>query len=177
MRRESALYFPDATQSQQTMLSKSNEPLLPLTTWAFTYASPTPHTIPENWSLNAARDTYRDEYHALLKNRGVDFLLTPTYPGVAAVLGESHYWNYSAIWNILDMPAVVFPSGVVVDPVLDKMDEGYTGRNEVDEKEWRKWAPERYEGAPVGLQLVGKHFRDEETLAAGRVVEGVLRGR
>lgn len=92
------------------------------------------------------------------------------------MLGESHYWNYSAIWNILDLPAVVFPSGVFVDPVLDGVDEGYTGRNEVDEREWRKWAPERYEGAPVGLQLVGRRFRDEETLAAGRVVEGVLRG-
>lgn len=110
-----------------------------------------------------------------MKSRGVDFLLTPTYPGVAAVLGESQYWNYTAIWNILDQPAVVFPSGLVVDETLDQVDEGYEPRNEMDEREQRKYSgPGRYVGAPVGLQLVGKRFRDEEVLAAAKVVEGVL---
>lgn len=111
-----------------------------------------------------------------MKARGVDFLLTPVYPGVAAVMGESHYFGYTAIWNILDQPAVVFPSGLSVDPKLDKADEEYKARSEFEDKEYKKYRAERYEEAPIGLQLVGRRFRDEETIVAGKVVEGVLRG-
>lgn len=109
-----------------------------------------------------------------MKTRGVDFILSPVYPGPAAVFGESEYWNYSAIWNILDQPTVAFPSGVVVDSGLDVVDAGYRARNEVDEREWRKYAPERYVDAPVGLQLAGKRFKDEETLAAGSLISDII---
>lgn len=172
---QSAMYFADGTESQQTILKQSGEPYLPLTKWAFQYSSGTPLTVSENWSLNYARDHYRDEYHALMKSRGVDFILAPAYLGVAAVLGESHYWNYTAIWNVLDQPAVVFPSGLVVDEELDSAEEGYQPRNAVDEREWKKYRPKRYVGAPIALQLVGKKFKDEEVLAAAKVVEGALK--
>lgn len=105
-----------------------------------------------------------------MKSRGVDFILSPAYVGPAAVLGESEYWNYTAIWNLLDQPAVAFPSGLVVDPVLDTVDSSYEPRDSVDAREWRKYGPERYEGAPVGLQLTGRHFKDEETLAAAVLI-------
>ncbi|PLB40536.1 fatty-acid amide hydrolase [Aspergillus candidus] len=173
----SSMYFPDAASSQRDLLAISGEPALPLTEWAFSYSRPVPLTIAESWTLNTQRDTYRDEYHALMKSCNVDFILSPAYVGVAAVMGESHYWNYTAIWNILDQPAVVFPSGLFVDPALDPVDETYQPRGEVDAREWAKYAPERYEGAPVGLQLTGKHFRDEETLAAAGLVKGVLDGK
>lgn len=107
----------------------------------------------------------------------MDFILGPSYCGVAAVLGESQYWNYTAIWNILDLPSVTFPSGVIVDPSVDTEEAGFTARNEVEAREWKKWSAGRYEGAPVGLQLAGRQFKDEETLAAAAVVEGILAGR
>jgi amidase len=114
-----------------------------------------------------------------MKSRGVDFILSPTYPGVAAVMGESQYWGYTAIWNIVDLPCAVFPSGLTVDPVADALteeDRGYVPRGEVDEREWRKYrGPEVYEGAPVGLQISGRRFRDEETLAAAKLVEEIVR--
>lgn len=34
--------------------------------------------------------------------------------------------------------------------------------------------PERFEGAPIALQLVGKHFRDEETLTAAELVSKII---
>lgn len=95
-------------------------------------------------------------------------------------MGESHYWSYTAIWNVLDFPAAVFPSGSFVDTTLDALTEiqkEYVPRDEVEEREWMRYTgPERYEGASVGLQVVGRHFRDEETLAAARVVEEVVKG-
>lgn len=105
----------------------------------------------------------------------MDFLLTPVYPGVAAVLGESHYLGYTSVWNILDQPAVVFPTGTRVDPQLDPADETYTARSEFEEKEWNKYRPERFENAPVALQLVGRKHRDEETIAAGKLVDSIMR--
>ncbi|EKV15948.1 Glutamyl-tRNA(Gln) amidotransferase subunit A, putative [Penicillium digitatum] len=175
----SALYYPDAASKQREVLAKSGEPACPLTDWAFTYSRSTPLSHPEAWALHIQRDIYRDEYHALLNRRGVDFILSPTYPAAAAVMGESQYWNYTAVWNLVDLPSVVFPSGITVDPKVDVLtgeDREYVPRDEVDKREWRKYQdPERYEGALVGLQLSGKRFKDEETLAAAKIVEEIVR--
>ncbi|KAJ5175366.1 amidase [Penicillium canariense] len=175
----STLYYPDGAALQRQMLRESGEPARPLTEWAFSYAHPTPLTHAEAWTLQYERDLYRDEYHALLKSRGVDFIISPAYPAAAAVMGESHYWNYTAIWNMTDMPCAVFPSGLTVDPTLDALteqDKKYVPRNEVDEREWNKYqGPWRYEGAPIALQIAGRHFKDEETLAAAKLVEEIIK--
>lgn len=177
--QQSSLYYPDSAALQRKMIRESGEPVLPLTDWVFNYSRPEPLTHPEAWELQYARDVYRDDYNALIKSRGVDFILSPTYPGVAAVYGESHYWNYTAIWNVLDLPSAVFPSGLIVDPQLDALsekDKAYQPRNETDKREWKKYkGPERYEGAPVALQVTGRHFKDEETLAAAKLVEDILK--
>ncbi|KAE8371945.1 amidase signature domain-containing protein [Aspergillus bertholletiae] len=174
----SKLYFPDTASSQKALLSQTNEPTLPLTKWAFSYAHPTPLSISEAWALNVARDEYRDEYHARMKAAGVDFILCPAYVGVAPMLSEAQYWNYTAVWNVLDLPAVVFPSGMAVEERDIGVDVDWVARNEVEEREWRKWRvdPGRFVGAPVGLQVVGRHFKDEETIAAAKVVEEAVRG-
>lgn len=77
-------------------------------------------------------------YHRLMRERGVDFLLCPTYVGVAAELGTAQYWGYTSIWNILDQPAVVFPTGLKADPQIDVAETDYTPRNETDEREFKK---------------------------------------
>ncbi|CAL5869433.1 uncharacterized protein PFLUO_LOCUS3662 [Penicillium psychrofluorescens] len=176
----SALYYPDAATLQHKQLQASGEPACPLSEWSFSYSKGKTLTHAETWALQEERDIYRDEYHALLKRRGVDFILSPAYPAPAAVLGESHYWSYTAIWNVLDLPAAVFPSGLAVDSELDILtaqDAKYIPRSEVDEREWKKYqGPDRYEKAPIALQIAGRHFKDEETLAAARVVDEVVNG-
>lgn len=66
-----------------------------------------------------------------MKDRAVDFILCPTYLGVASELGTSQYWNYTAIWNILDQPCAVFPTGLFQDPKIDKVEANYSPRSEV----------------------------------------------
>ncbi|CAG7931838.1 unnamed protein product [Penicillium olsonii] len=176
----SALYYPDAGAKQRQVLAQSGEPARPLTEWALSYAGNKTLSQEETWNLQEQREIFKDEYHGLMKARGVDFILSPNYPGVAAVMGESQYWNYTAIWNIVDLPSATFPSGLSVDPKLDaltELDKKYVPRDGVDEREWRKYqGPERYEGAPIGLQIAGKRFRDEETLAAAKLVEEIVSG-
>lgn len=36
--------------------------------------------------------------------------------------------------------------------------------------------PEKFVGAPIGLQLVGKHFKDEETIAASELLAKLIQG-
>lgn len=120
------------------------------------------------------REKYRADYHALMKARGVDFILSPTYVGVAPELGTSHYWNYTAIWNILDQPTAVFPTGLFQHPEIDKAESSYVPRNAEDEREFAKYVPEKFEGAPICLQFTGKHFKDEETLAAAKIVSDII---
>ncbi|KAJ5273541.1 hypothetical protein N7478_008666 [Penicillium angulare] len=175
----SSLYYPDSAALQRKFIRESGEPVLPLTQWVFDFSRAQSLTHPEAWELQLERDVYRDAYNALIKSRGVDFILSPAYPGVAAVYGESHYWNYTAIWNVLDLPSVVFPSGLTVDLTLDTLteqDKKYQPRSEVDEREWVKYQdPQRYEGAPVALQIAGRHFKDEETLAAAKLVDEIIK--
>ena len=76
---------------------------------------------------------------------------------------------------------MTFPSGLKVDLKVDAVTEEYKGyipRNDADEKEWRRYeGPERYEGAPIALQVAGRHFKDEETLAAAKILEEIIRDR
>lgn len=125
-----------------------------------------------------------------MRERGVDFIIAPAYVGVAAELHTAHYWLYTAIWNILDQPCVTFPTGLNVDPKIDVVEVDYKPRDAVDDREYQKcrWnlnlqksiltrapdVPEKFTGAPIALQLVGKHFRDEETVAAAGLVSEII---
>lgn len=73
-----------------------------------------------------------------MRERGVDFILCPTYVGAAPELGTAQYWNYTCIWNILDQPAVIFPSGLKADPKVDVAETDYKPRSAVDEREFKK---------------------------------------
>lgn len=112
-----------------------------------------------------------------MKERGVDFILSPAFSGVAAALGQSHYWNYTAIWNLLDQPCVTLPTGLFQDPAIDKADTNYKPRNSVDAREWEKYVPEKFVGAPICVQITGKHFQDEATIAASELVSEILKSK
>lgn len=135
--QQAALYFPDGGKRIRDVLAESGEPMLPLTEWALKYSRSEPLSISENWDLNVAREAYRREYHALMKEHGVDVILCPAFVGAGALQGQAYYWNYTAIWNILDQPAVVFPTGISVDKEIDRFDSDYKPMNSEDEREWK----------------------------------------
>lgn len=145
-------------------------------------------------------------YHRVMKERGVDFILCPAYVGAAPPLATAKYWLYTAIWNILDQPAAIFPTGLKVDPELDPVEASYTPRSKQDEEEYRMCkfflptskdrnvsvlqkdlsltrivcspetdSPEKHVDAPIALQVVGKHFRDEDTVAAAELISKIVR--
>lgn len=48
------------------------------------------------------------------------------------------YGTYTMLWNLLDQPALVFPTGVVVDPELDPIDVEYKPTNSIDQLQYDK---------------------------------------
>ncbi|KAF7550000.1 hypothetical protein G7046_g8158 [Stylonectria norvegica] len=172
----STLYFPDGASTQRGLLEEAGEPIAPLTEWIFGEGKPEPLSIAEIWKLNIRRDAYRDAYHRLMRERGVDFILCPAYVGAGAVLATCQYWLYTAVWNILDQPCIAFPTGLTVDPAIDVVEKDYLPRSAKDRREYEAYVPETFVGAPIALQLVGKHFRDEETVAATELVSRIVQG-
>lgn len=47
-------------------------------------------------------------------------LLCPTFPSTAPPHDTSKYWGYSAVYNALDYPGIVFPTGMSADAAVDK---------------------------------------------------------
>lgn len=223
---QAPLYFPDGGARWLDAFAASGEPVLPLTQHALDFPTyhttgprdpRTPLTISDNWALNDAREAYRREHHALMRARGVDVLLCPAYPAACARQAAARYWLYSAVWNILDLPAAVLPSGLRCDRDVDVVEEGYVPRGPRDEEVWKDcefcfsfflvflfscyfafslplitkaarcryqrhaWLmnmaddPELFHGFPVALQVVGKRFRDEDVLAAAKVLDAALK--
>ncbi|KAK2027471.1 amidase [Colletotrichum zoysiae] len=171
----SALYFPQGPKPYLDTFAESGEPTLPLTLHAFGFSRNEPLTVAENWELNYKRETYRRQYHDLMKKKGVDFILCPAYVGAGVLQGGAKYWGYTSIWNILDQPAAILPSGLKVDKNIDVREKAYKPRDEQDEYEWKAYDPDLFDGMPICLQLVGKHFHDEEVLQAARLLDTVLK--
>lgn len=135
-----SISFPDGGQRYLDEFSESGEPALPSTRHVFGLAKKSdkiPLTAHDTLALNQEREKYQREHDALMKERGVDFILGPAYVGAGALQGSAKYSNYTSIWNILGMPSVVLPSGLRCDKGMDVRDGTYNARSDVDEEEWR----------------------------------------
>lgn len=157
-------------------LEDSGEPLCPLSQWQLGFGCGTDgvDTIDYQRACDV-RDVYRDIYLEKMEELGVDFLLTPTYVSVAAKPQTVHYWGYTNLWNLLDFPNVVFPTGLKCDPELDAPETGYTPRSETEDYERALYdSAENFKGAPISLQLTGKRWFDEEVVQASDVVQKVI---
>ena len=144
------------------------------------------------WYWTRRREEYRAAYAKVWNDTAtsvdengqpkgmVDVVLGPVGPGAAPPFGKARYWGYTSQWNLLDYPALVFPVSKV-DPGLDRVEEGYEPMNDRDRENYELceflWGnegekatddggfvdePEKYAGAPVSLQLVGRRYEDEK---------------
>jgi amidase len=135
---QSSLYFPDGGAADKATMAQTGEPILPLTRWMLEENPCVKKlSVDELFYWQEEREAYRTEYARLWRERGVDAVLCPVGPSVAGRHDSSRYWGYSAVWNLLDYPAAVFPVG----RVDKKVDRGYERESYLsgkDEEEWKK---------------------------------------
>lgn len=149
------------------------------------------YTLEESWQLNVEHDALRALHAEQLRKTGVDAILCPVAPSVAARHGEARYWGYSAVWNALDLPAVVMPVGVVsegdtwesvgVEAVRSSIDgedvkDDPVGRMDEQYRSMFDEGPAKYKDAPTAVQLVGERLQEERLMAIAEVLDGLLRG-
>ena len=175
----SSLYFSDGAQEESDAIEASGEPWRPLSTFII---KENPNvkklSVDDIWHWTQRREAYRSAYAKIWNDTGtsvgdtgesegmVDVILCPVGPGAAPPLDCARYWGYTSQWNILDYPALVFPV-TKVDLGVDRVDSDYNPMNGKDEYNHELWqsGPEKYEGAPISLQLVGRRYEDEKVRA------------
>lgn len=169
-------YNYDGNVAQKKALAASGEPLTKLSDIYLAFgcgdAGLTGKGVQD---ICYTRDLNRVKYTQIMNDEGISFILSPTYASVASKPEVIKYWGYSNLWNILDFPNVVFPSGLKVDNELDKVDESFIPRNEVEEYEYSLYtSPEDFAGAPIALQLTGRRYCDENVVKAAKVLESII---
>ncbi|KAF8251944.1 amidase [Wilcoxina mikolae CBS 423.85] len=164
------LYFEDGGKREKKILDVVNEPMMEMIKFVCENLDFGASTTEEIWDLKVKRDAYRRLYNDLWLERNVDAILCPYLPGAAPPHDTSKYWCYTSIWNFLEYPAVVFPTGHFVDPEVDKLGS-YVPKNSYDEFNHSLWDPEKYRGAPLGMQIVTKRYEDEKCLKVLEAVE------
>ncbi|EJD42747.1 amidase signature enzyme [Auricularia subglabra TFB-10046 SS5] len=78
------------------------------------------------------------------------------------------------VFNVLDFPAAVIPV-TRVDPELDVPAEKHDFRNIQDQLIYEMYTPEKFENAPVGLQVVGRTQEEEAVIAMAEVVDAAVK--
>lgn len=172
------MYTCDGNYMQRKLLSESGEPLMKLTKWFLNFGKGSKEfTVAENRKLNFTRDNLRNLYNRYFIDNKVDFILSPSYNNVAPQPDEIYNWSYTALYNILDLPTLTFQTGLFQDPQIDKWGDDhkhYKFRSDLEKLELDNYKPENFVGAPIGLQLSGRRYFDEEVVAAGRTIIDIL---
>lgn len=173
------MYNCDGNYMQRKLLADSGEPLTKLTKWALNYGDGSKvYTVAENRQLNVIRDQLKQEYTDWMNDNKVNMIISPAYSNVSPRPGEIYNWSYTSLFNILDLPTLTVQTGLFQDPKVDKWDEthaSYQYRSELEQLELEGYDPEKFVGAPIGLQISGRRYYDEEVVAAGKTFVDIMK--
>lgn len=114
----------------KSTLDTSGEPWMPAMTGYSTAEELGVYTL---WGLQKERTLlarrYLEKWNAC---SGLDCILSPTTPYTSVKHDDYYHVGYTCIWNILDYPAVNFPTGLFADEKLDVISEGQNAFGDVD---------------------------------------------
>lgn len=132
-------------------------------------------TVKELWQLQAQRTAWATELLQRMREvaggKKFDALVSPVAAEVTTGHDAFHHIFYTGCWNLMDMPAVVFPvPGMKVEKELDRKDEGFKGKELEEEDVWAQYNVENVEGMPISIQIVGHRLGEERTLAVAKKI-------
>ncbi|OAX43009.1 amidase [Rhizopogon vinicolor AM-OR11-026] len=178
------LYLLDGGAEYHETIRAGEEFEVPQTEWMLEHAQRRdPYTPAKIFKLNSEREAFRSKALAhwnatsqfTVSGRPVDAILCPVAPTLAPPHNTTRWWGYTSHWNLLDLPAVVFP----VDRFKATESAIYSplpsSRNDVENFIHDQWDPATYDNAPICLQLVGRRHNEEKLLAMLNVLEKAFR--
>ncbi|KAL8680043.1 MAG: hypothetical protein Q9186_003723 [Xanthomendoza sp. 1 TL-2023] len=173
-----AFFMADGCHDIHRQLDLSGEPLMPPLRRGFQLKDPLPLLEYQDFTLQgkAYNETYSDYWNSTSSGDGriVDAFIMPVAPNAAVIPGKYSYGAYTEPINLLDYSAVVIPV-TKAEKSIDKFDHDYQPMNGADRKTWEAYDPETYDGAPVGLQIVGRKWDEEKIWAISKIIDTALR--
>ena len=177
-------YTADGGEDIRSAVAAGGEPFLPHVERLVNRGEPI--SVYSYWQLNKRKwelqQAYLDKWESSFSaeaGRPVDVVLMPPMPHTAVPHRSCRWVGYTKVWNMLDYPALVIPGGTV-EPGDVFEDWDYSPRNEMDAWNHTLWADNKEEMAalklPVGVQIVGRRYKEEKVLAAGKILDDLLRG-
>ncbi|QEO23371.1 hypothetical_protein [Candidozyma auris] len=169
------IVYPTLGPLAKKRLALSGEPVVHLSQKNFSFGKGDEQlTGLDVQRLISIRDEYRCIYMDLMNEMGIDYILSPTYVAPASKPETITYWGYTCLWNILDFPNVVFPTGLRVQSE-DQIDKSFVPRNELEQYEYTLYSgPEDFINAPICLQLTGRRYTDENVVKAAKVLSSIM---
>ncbi|KAH7909593.1 amidase signature domain-containing protein [Hygrophoropsis aurantiaca] len=169
------MYFEDGARTARRLMKEGGENILPLSEWVTSPPYVKDHDALAMWALHDKRNRYRRAYSDHWRQQGCDVLLCPPFHGVASLHDTAKYWGYTAVWNLLDYPGVIFPTGLKVDPSVDIPRDLPSPMSPTDEYNRSLYDPELFVGAPISLQVIARRFNDGLALAGQEVIERIIK--
>lgn len=129
-------------------------------------------SVEQLFALTTARDLLRDAERRAWEHAGLSALLAPVFVTPAVPHGMSHdftvAFSYVARYNLLNLPAGVVP--------VTRVRSDETARRETEDRLDQRAAQveARSAGLPVGVQVIGRPWREHEVLAVMAAIERAL---
>ncbi|CAG1972961.1 unnamed protein product [Fusarium graminearum] len=175
---QGGFFSADGAHDVHSHLDRSGEPLIPDLEDGFKLKTPTELLKYQDLTLQGLEyeREYSDYWNSTeeLDGQIVDAVLMPVAPHAAVIPGKYYHGAYTDAMNVTNYSAVVIPT-IRADAKIDFFDDSYKPLGDLDIKNWKAYDPAIYDGAPVGIQIVGRRFEEEKCLALARIVHLVLR--
>ena len=177
-----ATWHFDGGEDLRAAFALSGEDIAPQVTVPYGNGSIKQSKASEIMKINIGKREAQKEYmefwnkSASQSNTGrpIDAVICPCAPFAAARPTMYYYYGYTTWINLLDYTSVIVPV-TRVDKNIDKADSDYKALNKIDEKCHKTYDPEIYDGAYVGVQLVGRRLQEEKMLAIADVAAEALK--
>jgi amidase len=131
-----------------------------------------------NVALREWRKEYLDYWNKTAEvtgtGRPVDGVIAPLAPFPAARPEKYIYYGYSIFVNGLDYTSVIIPV-TTADKNVDVVDQFYKPVSDVDKMIQNDYDPEIYDGAHVGVQLMGRRLQEEKMLTLAQHIGSLIK--
>ncbi|TGO84378.1 hypothetical protein BPOR_0512g00070 [Botrytis porri] len=171
-----AIMNADGSHHIQKQLALSGEPLIKDLQDFYTLKPPMSLLEYQDRALQLRdyRQAYSDYWNSTADVNGnvVDAVLMPAAPHAAVIPGKWEHLAYTEVTNLLDYTALVIPV-TYADKDVDEH-HVYVAVSEKDLRNWMAYDKVIYDGAPVGIQIVGRVCEEEKIIGVAKIVEKAL---